>query len=186
MGLFDFFKKDKGPSYDPSNITIKDLNEGWVFEYDLKTWQVQEAYEYDWGGNFFTHEYKISDGDDTLFLEVEEDDELEIALYRKVKLLAIDEDLPETIEKDKRPPKKLIYEGVKYYRDEESPGYFRNMKDDEKDDENWSELISWTYYDDTDEKVLVIEQWGDREFEAAVGTYAESYEFSNILPKQQD
>lgn len=185
MGLFDRFKKEKEPDYDPGNITVKDLDVGFIFEYDLKTWEVKEAYDYDWGNNFFTKEYKISDGNETLYLEVEEDDELELSVSKKVKVLLIDEDLPETIEKEKRPPKKLIYEGVTYYRDEESPGYFRNTRDDENDDRSWSELIAWSYYDEEDEKVLTIEQWGEHEFQASVGRYIELYEISSILPKQQ-
>ena len=185
MGLFDIFKKEKKPDYDPARITVKDLEEGFVFDYDLKTWVVKEAYKYDWGNNYFTREFKISDGNETLFLEVEDDDELEVSISKKVKVLAIDEDIPDVIDKEKRPPKKLLYKGVTYYREEESPGYFIVSGQDEKNDENWSELIAWTYYDEEDENVLTIEQWGDFEFEASVGQYIEPYEISNILPKEQ-
>ena len=187
MGLFDAFKKkEKDPSYDPSNITITDLDEGFVFEYDLKTWKVEEAYEYDWGSNYFSKEFKISDGSETLFLEVEEDDELEVSLHKKVKVPVIDPDLPDRMVKKGKPPKKLKYQGVTYYRDEESPGYFRNMADDKEEKDSWSELISWSFYDENEEKILTIEQWGERQFEASQGEYIEPYEVSNILPKLQE
>ena len=187
MGLFDAFKKKgKEPSYDPTNISIKDLDEGFIFEYDLKTWKVEEAYEYDWGSNYFSKEFKISDGNEVVFLEVEEDDELEVSIHNKVKVPVIDPDLPDRMVKKGKPPKQLEYKGVTYYRDEESPGYFRNMKDDAEKDDSWSEFISWSFYDESEEKILTIEQWGERQFEASQGQYIKPYEVSNILPKLQE
>ncbi|MEM8938038.1 MAG: DUF4178 domain-containing protein [Bacteroidota bacterium] len=186
MGLFDIFKKkDKEPNYDPSNITIKDLNQGFVFDYDLKTWEVVEAYEYDWGSNYFSKEFKISDGNEVLFLEIEEDDELEVSIHKKIKVPAIDPDLPDRIVKKGKPPKKLEYMGVVYFRDDENPGYFRNLADDANKDDSWSELISWSFYDENEEKILTIEQWGEQQFEASQGKYIKHFEVSNILPKLQ-
>ena len=52
MGFFDkFFNKKEEPSYDSTNIRVQDLNVGFVFDYDMSTWEVQAAYEYDWGDN---------------------------------------------------------------------------------------------------------------------------------------
>lgn len=187
MGLFDVFKKkENAPAYDPSNITIKDLDEGFVFDYDLKTWEVAEAYEYDWGGNHFSREFKITDGTDILFLEVEDDDELEVSVSQKIKIGSIDPDLGDRIVKKGKPPKELSYKGIVYFRDEESPGYFRNMKHDAQKDDSWSELIAWSYYDEEEEKMLTIEQWGENQFEASFGHGIQAYEVSNILPKLQE
>ena len=67
MGLMDIisnlFSKKKEKAYDPLNIKVTDLKKGFVFDYDLKTWEVQEVYQYDWGNNFFSYEYKIDCGD---------------------------------------------------------------------------------------------------------------------------
>ena len=49
MGLFDKFKKKKEPKYDPSNIKVTDIAQGFVFEYNMSTWEVKNEYEYDWG-----------------------------------------------------------------------------------------------------------------------------------------
>ncbi|MEO1099612.1 MAG: hypothetical protein AAFX57_17950, partial [Bacteroidota bacterium] len=58
MGLFDFFKKkEKEPEYDVTNLKVSDLDHGFILEYDLKTWEVKEVYEYDWGNNNFSQEY---------------------------------------------------------------------------------------------------------------------------------
>ena len=69
------------------------------------------------------------------------------------------------------------YEGTVFYRDDESAGFFRNLTST-----TWAEMISWTYYDDSDRLVLTVEQWGDNKFEAAVGMVVNENAFSNILP----
>jgi len=182
MGLFDFLKKKEEKSYDPTNIKITDLEMGFLVDYDLKSWKVTAVYEYDWGNNNFTREFKLDSGDDSAFLHIEDEDEIFLALTRKVKIRSVDKDLPERIVKKERPPKKLEYQGVTYYRDDESYGYF---KDTAKKTDDWDELISWEYYDEGEENLLNIEQWGDREFEASVGKVVKEFEFSNILPPME-
>ena len=178
MGLFDLFKKKKEvPSYDVTDLQLSDLQIGFVFDYDLTNWIVEEVGEYDWGNNHFSHEFKMTNGSETRFLEVEDDDESSLILTKKVKIRAIAEDLPEQIVKQERPPAKLQYEGKIYYMESEAPGYYHI-----EGDESWDELLSWTYEDQTGESVLCIERWGDWEFEASVGRYIEAYEITNILP----
>jgi len=181
MGLFDLFKKkDKKESYDPTNIRVTDLDKGFVLEYDLKTWVVDAVFEYDWGDNYFSREYKLDSGDDSLFLHVEEDDELYLTVTRKIKVTMIEEDLPEYIEKNEKAPKKIHYKNKTFYLDgNENPGYFRDLSDQQKD---WVELISWDYYDEDDKEYINVEQWGEREFEASAGHAIREFEISNILP----
>ena len=44
------------------------------------------------------------------------------------------------------------------------------------------EFINWSYVDESEKQVLVIEQWGENEFAASAGEVVEPYQFSNILP----
>lgn len=179
MGLFDIFKKKDEPHYDPNNVTIHDIRAGFIFEYDLKTWAVREEYIYDWGDEYFTREYKIDAGDESAFMHIDDNDETFITITNKVRVRSIDEDIPETVAKKERPPKKLEYKGIKLYRDSENPGYFSADPDNDK---SWTELVSWDYYDEDSKHVLNIEQWGEREFEAAFGKVVKDYEISNIIP----
>ena len=103
MGLFDFFKK-KESHYDSTNIRVHDLDVGFIFEYDLSTWVVEAIYEYDWGDNYFTREFKVSNGSETCFLGVEEDDGIQLSLMKKKKVRAIATDLPETLMNKQQPP----------------------------------------------------------------------------------
>ena len=132
------------------------------------------------GDNFFSKEYKITNGEETLFLAVEDDDELSITLSKKIKLRKIDTDIADSIIKFSEAPREIIYEGTKYFLEKESPGYFRDLS---KDASDWDEFISWDYYDDSEDLYICIEQWDEKEFEASAGFSIKEYEISNILPK---
>lgn len=178
MGLFDFFKK-KEPDYNATDIKVTDLDKNFVFDYNLSTWMVTAVYEYDWGDNCFTREFKIENESETAFLSIDEDDGLEISITQKIKIRHIDEDLPEYIVRNECPPKKLEYKGKTFYFEGENPGYFNDC-DNKK--EAWTEFIAWDYYSDDEEYVLNIEQWGDNQFEASYGKVIKEYEISNIYP----
>ncbi len=183
MGLFDFFQgffKKKEADYDPTNLSVHDLKLGFMLDYDLKTWEIKEVYEYDWGNGFFTHEYKLDSGEEVQYLHVEQDDDLELTMSKKVKIRSIDEDIPEEIINNQIPPKKLFYKNKKFFRDNETPGYFRNANNNSED--AWLEFISWDYFDENAEEFITIEQWGEREFEASFGRRIKEFEISNILP----
>ena len=178
--VFGWFKKRKENrpqlSYDPSNIKINQLVKGSFVDYDLKTWEVSTVYEYDWGDNYFSDEFQLTTADETLYLNVEEDDELECTLASKINIHHIDGDIAEYILRNDSPPMKVVYEGETFFRQSENIGYFRNVENDK-----WSELISWSYYDKEQKKVLSIERWGEQEFEASIGRVAQEFEFTNII-----
>ncbi|MEM9324347.1 MAG: DUF4178 domain-containing protein [Bacteroidota bacterium] len=179
--MFNLFKKKQEPSYDITNLKITDLDVGFILDYDLKSWVVKEKYEYDWGDNNFSHEYKIDSGDDVAFLSVEDDGNLNLALFRPIKIRKIDEEVADEIVKNEKAPRQLHYDGDVYYLDADSAGYYRDCA---KKTEDWEELISFEYYTDGEEKVLSITQWDEQTFEASAGVTLETHEISNIIPGQ--
>jgi hypothetical protein len=48
------------------------------------------------------------------------------------------------------------------------------------------ELLSWDYENDSGDKLLSVEQWGEEDFEASVGYPVEEYQFLNILPGKRE
>jgi hypothetical protein len=178
MGLFSRKKKEE-PHYDPSNLKIKDLRVGFMLDYNLKTWEISEEYEYDWGDQYFTREFKLDAADDTAYLHIDFNDDQSMTLSRKVNVRALGQDIPEAIMEKQSPPSKISYEGVEYFLDRKSPGYF---SDDPEDDNSWTELISWDYYDSEGKLVACVEQWGEQEFEASYGKVVNEFEITNILP----
>jgi hypothetical protein len=180
FGLFNKKKKDE-PHYDPTNIGVEDLRKGFVLDYDLKSWEVVEEYEYDWGNEEFSYEYKISNADgESRFLNVERDDndDLFLAMFSPIRTSMLDEEVEDRIFDNKKPPREIIYKGTAYYREEESMGFYKNV---EAQGES-AEFISWTYYDEGGKRTLSITKWDDEEFDASVGDVIKDRDISNILP----
>ena len=178
MGIFDRFKKKKKEQhYDPTNITIRDLAKGYIFEYATETWTVTALFEYDWGNNFYTREFVIKNGNEEKFLHIEDDGGLTVTISEKVKLRKLGEEICDKIDSKRKPPKKINFEGVKYFLDEKSPGYCKEI-----DAENWEELISYDYLDEEEKKTLCFEQYSDENFEVSKGIIISELSVSNILP----
>ncbi|MCC5944335.1 MAG: DUF4178 domain-containing protein [Bernardetiaceae bacterium] len=189
--MFGFFKKKKKEedelSFDPTDMRLhtmwNKMRAGFFFDYDGKSWEIMEAYEYDWGDFFFSYSYRITSGTEEYFLNLENDGELEISITRNIKLFHLGEDVEDRMLNEGRPPQTIMYEGRKYYRDAESPGFFRDIAKTPRDQS--VEMISWDYYDETEEYVLGISQWGETDFEADAGFYIDDFEISNIIPAAQ-
>lgn len=178
MGIFDLFKKKKEEThYDPTNIKVTDLENGYLLDYDLETWTVKKMSEYDWGNNHFSREFLIESGGKTRYLNIDEDDTLVISLFEKIKYRKLGSFITNYFKEHQKFPEQITYESVIYYFDEESPGYYRDV-----DAENWEELIAFEYSNDEETMFLTIEQWDENEFEASIGIKLKSFEISNILP----
>ena len=182
MGLFDFLKKkDKEPSYDVTNMKLTDLADGFVFDYDMKSWVVKESYQYDWGKNNFSKEYMIDAGDEVSYLSISNDGELFVTVSKPIKIQQLGHNLREEIRRTENAPERLVFEGETYYLDEDSAGYFNDIT---KGTDDWEELISFDYLNEEEDKCLSITQWDERNFEASAGVVAKEYEFSNITPDE--
>ncbi len=176
--MFNFFKKKKEPSYDVTNLSVKDLNYGFIFDYDMKSWVVKEVYEYDWGDQKFTKEYKVDAGDEVAFLGVEDNGELTLTLAKSLKIRQIEEDIFEAITDQKKAPSKIHCKGELFYLHEDSAGYFR----DHADGDTWEELMSYEYFNEDETKFISLTQWDERTLEAYSGIVLEPFKISNIIP----
>lgn len=180
FNFFNIFKKNEVPHYDSTNIRVQDLDVGFVFDYNLSSWVVEAIYEYDWGDNYFTREFKVSDGSQTSFLSLEEDDELELAMMNKIKVRQLGDTILADLIRLQDAPSKISYNGIDYSLENSSPGYFHDIA---KGD-NWEEFRSWDYEDAKGENLLCIEQWDDKEFEASIGKRVQEFELSDFLPSE--
>ncbi|MBL4708601.1 MAG: DUF4178 domain-containing protein, partial [Flavobacteriales bacterium] len=108
MGLFDFLKKDKKePKVD---FTVNELEKGFIVDYFMKSWEVKKVSVYDWGNNCFSREYLLGSGDENIYLNVEEDDELICSVWRKLDIFDIDSGLANSITKNDDAPDRIIYD----------------------------------------------------------------------------
>lgn len=177
MGLFDFFKK-KQPDVDTESFAYRILNmdKGSVFDYDLKSWVVLHVYEYQWQNGGGSVEYLVDCGTEQWFLCIDNDADLTISLTQRVKVRVIAPNLPDLIIANEQPPATIHFKDVEYLRDSESVGVFR------EENGEWADLISWDYSDAQGGKLLCVEQWGERDFDAACGIAVKDFQISNILP----
>ncbi|MCS6968840.1 MAG: DUF4178 domain-containing protein [Cytophagales bacterium] len=179
--MFSFFKKKDPqppkPHYDPTNIKVTDLRIGFVFDYDMKTWEVIDEFEYDWGDQLFTYEYKITSGTETLYMRVEERDKLYCIFTQKLPFGKLGQ-AAQFFKERQTGPSTIDFEGTTFYLDREKPGFFRSTQDEDS-----IEVIQWDYLDDTGKYILVIHQWDEQDFELSVGVVEPVSVVSNILPR---
>ncbi|WP_462248356.1 DUF4178 domain-containing protein [Ekhidna sp.] len=176
------FKKKKEPEYDVTNLSVLDLDTGFIFDYDMKSWVVQETYEYDWGNNNYSNEYKVHSGDETAFLSVEDDGDINLSMVKSIKLRTIEEDISDEITKNKKPPKTIHYQNESYFLENDSAGYFR---DTTKKTEDWEELITWEYYNEAEDKIVCFTQWDEHNIDAAAGKVIEVHQITDIIPGEK-
>ncbi len=176
---FGWFKKKKTVrklDYDPSNIKLNQLVKGAFVDFDLQTWEVNAVYEYDWGNDYFSDEFQLRTAEETQYLHVEEDDELECTLTRKIRLQEIEGDIADHIVRFDDAPSEIVYQGITFLKDSQSLGLFRNTESDQ-----WNEMVSWTYYDQEGKLTISLSRYDEQEFEAAFGKVVQEFEFSNII-----
>ncbi len=180
MGWKDFFKKNKtqAPETDPlRDFSLKKLKPGYYVDFDMKTWQVASYDTYDWGSGDITHEWQLKSADETIYLELESDDEDYWSISRKIAFGKLGNSVKEYLMKHDDPPDEINFEGTTYYLQEMGGGKFlKNGNHPGK------ELLSWDYENDTGDKLLSIEQWGEEDFEASIGQPVQAYQFTDILP----
>jgi hypothetical protein len=177
-----FGKKDDEPSVDPlHDLKLSNLQMGYLVDHDLKTWEVKARHSYDFGGGDRTIEWELWSGEERLYLSYDDEDEGCWTLTRKITINAIDPGLKSHIMKNEDPPDTLQFEGVTYHLDSSGGGNF--LRGGQNPPPPPQPFLFCDFESEDGEGVLTIEQWGDDDFEASVGTYVEEYQFTNILPK---
>jgi len=180
MGLKDFFKKKQPSDLKITDLTLSDLKMGYMVDYDLKTWQVTAHNTYDWGDGDLTLEWQLKSHDDTIYLELESDDEEQWSISRKIPVGQLGGNVTDHIMTHDDPPDQINYQGVTYYLDESGGGHFLSGgKGPGK------ELLKWEFTHEDEMQFVTIEQWSERDFEASAGTPVEAYQFTDILPSAE-
>ena len=176
MGLFSFLKKDK--SAIKNDFTVNELKKGFVLDYFMKSWEVTKVYVYDWGNNFFAREYLLDSGDETLYLYVEDDDDLVCSVWNKIDISEIEPDLFKMIVANDDAPSTISYKNSMYTKIESSQGHCC----EEEDEDTHTELVNWTYKNSKEKHFISVSRTGEEEFDVSYGEYVKDIEFSNILP----
>lgn len=177
--MLDFLKKKEKIAYDVTNLTVNDLAVGFVFDFDGKSWVVKEAYEYDWGSNNFSKEYKVDAGDEVAFLSVEDDGDIKLSMAKEIKTRLIDEDVLGEFKKYEKPLRQIHYNNESYFLENDSAGYFNKTGADDGDAE---ELVAYEYFNEAGDKLVSITQWDEYNIDAAAGDVIQLHHITDILP----
>ena len=176
MGLRKWFGRggEEGETFE--DYTLSAMKSGYMVDYDLRTWQVTAYQTYDYDG-FVTTEWELVQGKEIRFLERSEDDgRIEWTFTQRIEINQIEEPVIDHIVTHEDPPETITYQGRSYHAVESSAGLMREQGEGEG-----VEFVSWSY-EGEDDRLLFITQWGERDFKAYEGIYAEEYQFSDILP----
>lgn len=183
-GFFGGDRK-KEEDFDPlADLALENMKLGYLVDYDMKTWEVTARHCYDWGEGRASQEWELRGADEVMYLERQGDDDAEWFVSRKVRVADITPDVRPSIAETDDPPQRVTYEGVPYELESDRAGYFhRNTPRLSEAKGQGQQLITWSFIDATGQRFLTLEQWGEREFEAAAGSAAEEFQFSHILPR---
>ncbi|MGP4064812.1 DUF4178 domain-containing protein [Oceanobacillus sp. M65] len=162
MGLFSrIFSKKKNDTAAPQERTVLSIKVGDIITYDLRDYEVVGKITYR-DGSYEWYSYQLLEGNDTIWLAAEMDDELELGIYRKVQLPI-----------QKPYPKEITYENSTYYLEE--TGSARVTGEGRSTSLNGSETHYAEYMDESEQSYLSFESWGT-EIEASYGYAIEAYE----------
>ncbi len=182
MGFFDslFGGGDEEPSSeDPiDDPTLKDLREGYMLDYEMRTWEVTQHAKYDYEG-WPADEWTLETGDDLLFLEYEYDDGDVFLLSEPVEgtAVTVDGEPFRAVVREQEPPATITYENTEYTLVEE--GSAKRTVDDRT-----NALHYWVY--EAEEGFVALERYGSSDWNVYAGREVEPYEFDNILPRATD
>ncbi len=144
---------------------VLDLRLGGVVTYNATDFIVRSRYVYeDHGFEWFSFHLVDSISGEKLWIDAQDDDELEVVVSRPVKM-----NISAPV------ASRLVHEGITFHQDEH--GYAKVLIESEDSDPRYSEVEYWDFYDDSDERVLGVERWGS-DFEVSTGKYIEPYELT--------
>jgi hypothetical protein len=178
--MFSFFKKSKEEedNFDPTSITLKDLKKGFLVDYQGKSYEVTKEFEYDYGDNYFTVEFKLESATDSFHLSVDTNEEMELSISNQIEKRLISKRVFESLRADDSdPPDEFTVEGEIFYFEEEEAGFFHEIGKNDSEDE----FISYIYESESGE-FIEITLFSSMEIEVFRGKSAKESDFSQILP----
>jgi len=169
--------KGAGTGTDKIDYEVLDLEIGYILDYDLKSWEVTDKAVYTWENGVTDYEYTIKDGTSTAYLYLEASTG-RLSMYTDGK---INEMWPQG-KVIMRQGEDLINEEIKfggntYYFYAEAAARVKNKSESYM-------LENWLFLDASEKEILSFNLYEDRSMDAFKGIYLNSFEISNILPRQ--
>ncbi|WP_050182156.1 DUF4178 domain-containing protein [Domibacillus robiginosus] len=143
--------------------TLLNLRIGDFVTYDLADYQVTGKIHYNDSG-YTWDAYQLAADGKTLWLSVELDDELEVGMYKTVRIPGLEPG-----------SKKITYEERTYYLEESGRAYVK--AEGRSENVHGKNVDYYDYTDDSEEHFLSVEVWGG-DVEVSYGYEIEEYEIT--------
>jgi Domain of unknown function (DUF4178) len=169
------------PEYDPTNLTVEDLQAGFLVDYRLKTWEVVNESQYDWYNGESDRLLVLGADIERVFVYLRRENGLPIVYdMRQINIYALDRNMASEISMRGKPSNVINFQGYDFYRETEREGlcFFISEGGANK------KVRLWEYVDLTRTKLLRVEQFDKADFRAYTGSIVSPLEFSEILPKR--
>lgn len=172
--FLNLFGKKKEEEIIEINKTVKDLDVGYILDYDLESWEVLASYTYRYKGHV-AKEYKIRSSGDTRFLNVSDSNSLLLSISKETNINNVNPSLRSSV-LNNQPLARVDWNGETYTLKESSKGQFT---DDQLQD--WASFSSWEYVNTSSSKFVYVSRWEDGSVECFTGDYLKEHQISNIL-----
>ncbi len=154
-------------------VTLMNLQVGDIVTYRLQQFQVVGVLAYnDEGWRWIAYQLEDADGE-RVWLAVEQDDELEVGFYKRIKLPL-----------NGPPGRTLTYEGKTFYLQEKSDAQI-TRSEGQAGVPTGAWVDYWEYADDEEEEYLSVEKWANDEYEVSLGRSIDHRQLE-LLPGSPD
>lgn len=176
MRLLRLFEKKHEIKQDQQFERLLKLDAGSRLQFNSKIWIVKKILEYNWGDNINSFDFIVDNGDKLAYIGIEHSgNTFCISVKYDVALEQFEFDLPDFIARNEVPPEHLKIDNIQYQYDRESVGKCRI-----EDTSEWMDIISWEFIDKSNNGLLTIELYSNKEFFASVGKVAHPNDFQII------
>jgi hypothetical protein len=179
-GIFFFFKNQQNAAaqakpkrlkpYGEDELRIENVEGGAVIhlssigkemeDFDLK---VVAKHTYRQGESSW-YELECDRGEDKVWIDMEEDDELELAIcLKKLKLRDVPVSKEDLVKMDDDEEGQIQYDGTTFYLDDSDSAVFYRYSDDK----NADKFYYWDFEADSGDKFIGIEQWSNGDYDVS-------------------
>lgn len=166
--------------YGSEELRIENVGSGGVLHLrgvgpDMEDFDLKVLAKHSYGqGSSRWYELECDKGAEKAWVEIEEDDELELSIgLKKLKLTDIGVGKKELAKMDDDEEGSITYNGIKFnYEDSDSAVFYKYG-----DEDNGERFYFWDFESDDEEKFISVEKWEDGSFDVS---YSEAIKPSQV------
>ena len=159
------------------NHSVRDLQQGWILDYDLRSWEVTDVAQWNWENAGQDKEFTITDGVDTFYLGLSRVQERPYGLFWEADYLSIPTSFRQRIGTRNQPPEEFAWQGKTYRFRDAGKARVSSLTEDS------FTVVNYLYETADRTHALSINNYGAMSYEAYAGKYLERFEIGNILPR---